>query len=79
MGISGDPGQLAADVETAVHSLSRIHHVSGEIPERGKTSVAFRKFGHGQHRPYSPLRKMPKLIVVAALDRDDEGELQPAF
>jgi hypothetical protein len=26
-----------------------------------------------------PAQKMPKLIVVAAFNRDDEGALQPAF
>ncbi|ODT06163.1 MAG: hypothetical protein ABS58_12830 [Mesorhizobium sp. SCN 65-20] len=26
-----------------------------------------------------PEQKMPKLIVVAAFNRDDEGELHPAF
>jgi hypothetical protein len=26
-----------------------------------------------------PQAKMPKLIVVVAFDRDEEGELQPAF
>lgn len=27
----------------------------------------------------TPETKMPKLIVVMAFDRDEEGELQPAF
>lgn len=26
-----------------------------------------------------PAQKMPKLIVVAAFNRDDEGDLKPAF
>lgn len=32
-----------------------------------------------QHRSHPTQQKMPKLIVVEAFDRDDAGELRPAF